>query len=324
LIKPNKPLFTLGLFLTFFLLSGCDYVVLDPKGPVAEEQKNLILYSIIFMIFIILVVYALFFIIVVKYRERKDKLDYEPPQKEGSKLLETIWTIIPIIIVIALSIPTVKAIYTIEKPKDESQEPLVINATSVDWKWVFSYPEQNIETVNYIKIPAGRPVLFKLTSADSMASFWVPALGGQKYAMAGMENKLYLEAHEPGVFDGRNANFTGEGFAHQTFKVTAQTKEDFEKWVNESKQTAPPLTQDQYDQLMLQGPADVMTFSSTHLQWVDHAREQDYALRVREKLGQLPKGTVDRKKNEDIPLSYMGSYKSEQSGHEYQSHSGSH
>ncbi|MDT2258986.1 hypothetical protein P7H06_04585 [Paenibacillus larvae] len=56
------------------------------------------------------------------------------------------------------------------------------------------------------------------------------------------------------------------------------------------------MTQDQYDQLMLQGPADVMTFSSTHLQWVDHAREQDYALRVREKLGQLPKGTVDRKK----------------------------
>ncbi|MDT2274488.1 hypothetical protein P7H20_05785 [Paenibacillus larvae] len=84
MIKPNKPLFTLGLFLTFFLLSGCDYVVLDPKGPVAEEQKNLILYSIIFMIFIILVVYALFFIIVVKYRERKDKLDYEPSQKEGA------------------------------------------------------------------------------------------------------------------------------------------------------------------------------------------------------------------------------------------------
>jgi cytochrome aa3-600 menaquinol oxidase subunit 2 len=296
-LKKRVRPFLLAVFIfSVFLLSGCsNYVVLDPKGPVAQIQKDLILYSIVFMVFVVVVVYALFAFIVIKYRERKSSLNEEPTEQEGSKLLEIIWTVVPIIIVIALSIPTVKAIYALEKPPQQSsaEQPLVVYATSANWKWIFSYPEQNIETVNYLNIPKGRAISFKLTSADAMASFWIPALGGQKYAMAGMQTVLYLQADVAGTFEGRNANFNGEGFTQQTFKVNAQEPADWQAWVQEIKESEPPLTREVYDQLMLEGHVDPMTFSSTHYEWVNHAKDQEYALRARVRLGQLPEGTVD-------------------------------
>ncbi len=302
-----KPFFTFGLLMAVFMLSGCsDMIVLDPKGPVGAEQRDLIMYSIWFMLFILLVVYALTAFIVYKYRDRKNHKGYDP-DNEGSHLLETIWWIIPIIIVIALSIPTVKSIYSLEGPPEESkdQKPLVIHATSVNWKWVFSYPEQDIETVNYLHIPEDRPVLFKLTSADSMASFWVPQLGGQKYAMAGMETELYLQADEQGTYEGRNSNFTGEGFTNHTFDVMAMSDAEFEKWASETKADAPELSKGQYDKLMLPGHVKQMTFSSTHLDWVDHAKNPEYALDARERLGyeeKLPHskaGKEEKKKREE-------------------------
>ncbi len=107
------------------------------------------------MLFIIVVIFVLFAIILWKYRERPENLDYEPPDQHGNTLLEIIWTAIPVLIVIALAIPTVKATFELEKPPKESRgvEPIVIHATAADWKWIFSYPEENIETVNYVNIP---------------------------------------------------------------------------------------------------------------------------------------------------------------------------
>ncbi|EIT87344.1 cytochrome aa3 quinol oxidase subunit II [Fictibacillus macauensis ZFHKF-1] len=294
MFKRLRPFLALGLVLSVFFLGGCSnsYVIFDPKGPVAAQQKDLILYSIGLMAIILVVVYVLFTVILVKYRENRKDLSNYDPHNHGSKKLETIWTIIPIIIIIALAIPTVKVIYDLEKSTDTSSKPkapLVINATAVDWKWIFSYPKQGIETVNYINIPKDRPVLFKLTSADSMSSFWVPQLGGQKYAMSGMETELYLQADELGTFEGRNSNFNGEGFTHQTFNVHSVSQADFDKWTADMKSKSPKLTKEQYDKLMLQGHVKkTMTFSSTHLKWVNHAHEADYAVKTRERLGVVP------------------------------------
>ncbi|MTH55582.1 cytochrome aa3 quinol oxidase subunit II [Bacillus mangrovi] len=283
-----KPMILFGALMSVFMLGGCSQLaVLDPKGPVAAQQRDLIMLSIVFMLFIIAVVFVLFILIIVKYRERPENMKYEPPQMDGSKFLEIVWTVIPVIIVIALSIPTVQAIYALEEiPESEhaDKKPLVIHATSVDWKWIFSYPEENIETVNQLFIPEDRPIEFRLTSADTMASFWIPQLGGQKYAMSEMEMKLYLQADEPGVYEGRNANFTGEGFTKQRFKVYAQKEGEFADWVKESK-AAPKLTEEQYEKLMFPGHTEPMKFSSTHLGFVDHAKDPEYALRVREKYG---------------------------------------
>ncbi|KZZ85408.1 cytochrome aa3 quinol oxidase subunit II [Bacillus sp. SJS] len=286
--KYLKPIILFGALMSVFLLGGCSQMaVLDPKGPVAAQQRDLIMLSIVFMLFIIAVVFVLFVLIIIKYRERPTNMGYEPPEMEGSKFLEIVWTVIPIIIVIALSIPTVQAIYSLEEiPESEhaDKKPLVVYATSVDWKWIFSYPEEDIETVNQLYIPEDRPLEFRLTSADTMASFWIPQLGGQKYAMSEMEMKLYLQSDEPGVYEGRNANFTGEGFTKQRFKVYSQTEEDFAAWVKKS-QSAPELKEEQYEKLMFPGDAKPMTFSSTHLGFVNHAKDPEYAIRVREKYG---------------------------------------
>lgn len=270
-----KWLGLLPLSLIIFL-SGCGQMsVLNPKGPVAQSQYDLIMYSLWFMLGIIVVVFGLFLYMVVKYRDRpgRDEKDYAP-NLHGNTMIEIVWTVIPLVIVILLSIPTVTTLFDLEKPPvtegQTTEEPLVIHATTADWKWFFSYPEQGIETVNYLHIPTDRPVEFKLTSADAMTALWIPALGGQKYNMAGMMTKLYLQADEEGVYDGRNSNFNGEGFAAQTFKVHAENEEDFNSWVESIQNDSPELTKEQYDELLKPGLTEKMAFSSTHLDYVNH------------------------------------------------------
>jgi cytochrome aa3-600 menaquinol oxidase subunit II len=272
-MKSKKLLVSTMIGALLLLLSGCEMVVFQPQGPVARNILDLINWSLIWMALVVVVVIALFVYIVWKYREKPENMDYEPPEEHGSMILEIIWTVIPILIVIALTIPTVKSLYDLEKvPKGyENKEPLTIHVTSADWKWIFSYPEQGIETVNYVNIPEDRPILFKLTSAGTMQSFWVPALGGQKYAMTKMETELYLVADHPGSYWGRNTNFNGEGYAHMEFEVLAQTQEEFDQWIKDVKETAPKLTEDKYAKLLEPSHLGRETFSNTHLEWVNHA-----------------------------------------------------
>ena len=293
-VSLHKKWFTLVLFVFTSFLAGCEQIaVLDPIGPVGESQKNLILYAVIFMLGIIVVVYTIFTVVLFKYRannpNRKES-DYKPEQ-HGNTLIEVIWITIPVLIVIALSIPTINTIFALEEPPESSndKEPLVVYATSADWKWIFSYPEQDIETVNYLHIPTDRAIEFRLSSAESMASFWVPQLGGQKYNMAGMENTLYLQADEEGVYKGRNANFTGEGFTAQTFNVHTQSEDEFNDWAENLQNEAPELTQAQYDEILAPGLSDEMSFSGTHLDYVHHGSNdgRDYAVeRHAEKYGE--------------------------------------
>lgn len=265
------------LSITVFTLSGCEsMVVFDPKGPVAKNLSDLIIFSIIVLTGVLIVVYSLFTYIIIKYRDRKGKLNYEPlEEEEGNKVLEIIWTLVPIIIVIVLTVPTVIATYDFEEvPKGyESKEPLIVNVTSADWKWIFSYPEQDIETVNYLNIPEDRPVQFKMTSTGTMNSFWVPALGGQKYNMAGMETNLYLVADQPGSYIGRNTNFNGKGYAKMEFEVLAMTQADFEEWVDDVKNTAPELSKKKYIEIIQPSVLGRMTFNGTHLDWIDHSKK---------------------------------------------------
>lgn len=272
-IKHTKSILVGLLFV--ILLSGCEssLVVLDPQGPVARSIADLINWSIIWMLLVVVVVFGLFGYIVWKYREKPENMDYEPPEEHGSTLLEIIWTGIPILIVIALTIPTVKTLYALEEIPEgyEDKEPITIHVTSADWKWIFSYPEQDIQTINYVNIPANTPIDFRLTSASTMQSFWVPALGGQKYTMGKMETQMYLVADNPGSYFGRNTNFNGRGYAYMEFEVLAQTQQEFDEWVKEVQQTAPKLTEEKYEELLKPTHLGRMTFSNTHLEWVNHA-----------------------------------------------------
>jgi cytochrome aa3-600 menaquinol oxidase subunit 2 len=247
--------------------------VFNPKGPAARDILDLINWSLVFMFIVVIVVVALFGYIIWKYRATPENKDYEPPEEHGSTKLEIIWTFIPILIVIALTIPTVKTIYKLEKVPEgyENKKPITINVTSADWKWIFSYPEQGIETVNYVNIPVGTPVKFKLTSAGTMQSFWVPELGGQKYTMNKMETQLYLTADQAGEFLGRNTNFNGKGYADMEFTVEAKSPKSFDKWVKEVNESAPKLTETKYFELLKPTHLGRQTFTGTHLAWVNHA-----------------------------------------------------
>ena len=252
------------------LLGGCDpLLVLDPKGPQAEVQANDTMMLIYIMGAIVLVVLALLVFMLYKYRASKQSPDYEPPHIHGHWLVESICIGIPILIVIFLSFRTIDSNYLVESAPAEykDEEPLVIYAASSDWKWHFSYPEQGIETVNYLYIPANRNIEFKLYSFGPITSFWIPQLGGQKYAMADMVTTLHLASDVEGEFWGRNANFAGAGTAEQTFDVTALSQEEFDEWVEEVHDTAEPLTEEKFDELLEPGHLGRSTYTGTHLEF---------------------------------------------------------
>ena len=252
------------------ILSGCEsLMVLDPKGPQAETISNVIWISIATMAIVVIAVFGLLVYVLVKYRASKQDADYEPPHIEGNPIVEGIIVGIPVIIIIFLSIVTVKSTYEVEAtPKGyEDQEPLVVYASSSDWKWHFSYPEENIETVNYLYIPTDRALEFRLYSYGPITSFWIPQLGGQKYAMSDMVTTLHLAAEVPGDYMGRNSNFSGKGFAENIFNVKAMPEAEFNEWVSDVKATADPLTEEHFEELLEPGHLGQLTFSGTHLEF---------------------------------------------------------
>lgn len=262
-----------GLLLVAFsallvLLTGCNSLtVLNPKGPVAKTQSDVIIFSILTMALILLVVYILYIYMLTKYRASKAAPDYEPPHEEGSKWLEFTWTAIPVVIVVILSVITVRSTYAVEKVPAgyEDQKPLVIYAASSNWKWHFSYPEEGIETVNYVNFPTNRPVEFRLYSYGPISSFWIPQLAGQKYAMSDMVTKLHIVAEHEGSYMGKNSNFSGKGFAHMEFEALAMKPTEYDKWVKEVKESAPALTEQEFDSLLKAEHVGRKTYTSTHL-----------------------------------------------------------
>ncbi|MCF8563748.1 cytochrome aa3 quinol oxidase subunit II [Alicyclobacillus tolerans] len=247
------------------VLTGCgqQIQVLHPAGPVAKQEFNLIVWSFVLMFLVVLAVFILFGYVIVKYRAKPENEGYQPPDVHGNKKLETIWTVIPILVVVALAIPTVATTYRLQSPPtNATKNPLVIDVTSADWKWLFSYPQQGIETVNYVVIPAGQPVKFQLNAIGPMNSFWVPQLGGMEMNMPGRVLGLWLQANKPGDYLGRSANFSGKGFVHMTFHVLSKPEQSFGKWVQQVKSTAPPLNQTKYQSLLQPGTVSQETFST--------------------------------------------------------------
>lgn len=263
---------TLSLALPAFglsLLSGCSHVptVYNPQGPIARDELHLMEWTYWITGFVVVLVFGLFAFMAIRYRAKKGEEHLVPEEIKDNHKLEIIWTIIPILLVAILAIPTFITNKKVEQNPDPSVKPIVINVTSADWKWIFSYPEQGIETVNYVHIPAGVPVKFKLTSAGTMNTFWVPALGGMKYTMNDMNMDLFLEADHSGVYKGMSGNYSGPGFANMKFNVYATTKEEFNKWAENVKQTAPSLSLEKYKAILKPGNVGKMQFSNTHLKW---------------------------------------------------------
>jgi len=237
------------------LLGGCNWTLLDPVGQVGIEERNLIITATLLMLLVVVPVILMTLIFAWKYRASNKNATYAPKWSHSTKIEVVIWTV-PILIIIALGVITYKSTHALDpyRPLESDVKPVTIEVVALDWKWVFIYPEQGIATVNKIVFPANTPVNFRITSDSVMNSFFIPGLGGQIYAMAGMTTKLHLIANKNAEMDGISANYSGAGFTGMKFKAIATSEEDFNAWVAEVK--ASPKQLDNAEYAALEKPSE--------------------------------------------------------------------
>jgi len=239
--------------LLFFslLLSGCEKVVmLDPKGIVALAQKHLLFDAVFLMLLIVIPVIILSFLIVTRFRAGNLRANYAP-EWSHSTLLESIWWAVPCVIIAILATITWITCHTLDphRPLKSDAQPINVQVVALDWKWLFIYPDEGVASVNFLQIPVNVPVKFRITADAPMNSFQIPQLGGQIYAMPGMDTELNLMASAPGDYRGMSANFSGNGFSGMSFIARAGSEEEFKAWVQKAKQSNTPLTISTYKTL---------------------------------------------------------------------------
>ncbi|PPL16016.1 ubiquinol oxidase subunit II [Oceanisphaera arctica] len=233
------------------MLAGCQGGVLDPKGQVGVDEKYLIIVATLLMLVVVIPVIVMTLFFAWKYREGRDHEIYAPKWSHSKKIELVVW-LVPIIIIVILGVITWRSTHDLDpyKPLVHEKEHLTVEVVSLNWKWLFIYPEQGVASVNELAFPTDVPVEFKITSDTTMNSFFIPQLGGQIYSMAGMETQLHLIANEPGSYDGFSANYSGEGFTGMRFKAIATKDEaDFDAWVNKLKQQPQTLNPASYQAL---------------------------------------------------------------------------
>ncbi|MBE0650504.1 MAG: ubiquinol oxidase subunit II [Bacteroidales bacterium] len=239
----------IGLIVITAFLSGCSkMVVLNPKGPVGSEERFLIYMAFGLMLIVIIPVFVMVFWFAAKYRASNKKANYDPKWTDSAKVEFVIW-VVPILIVAALSYLTITRTSSLDpyKPLPSNVKPVRVEVVSLDWNWLFIYPDYNIASVNELVFPEKTPLSFKLTSASVMTSFFIPQLGSQMYAMAGMQTQLNLLASDTGTFMGQNNEFSGHGYANMHFKAISKTPAEFEAWVKMVKQSPDSLSMKTYE-----------------------------------------------------------------------------
>jgi len=249
------------------LTAGCglaDAPVLDPKGPVALAERDLLFTAIAFMLVVVIPVFVLTFWFAWRYRGSAKTARYDPDWSYSARIDAVVW-LVPALIVVALGVLLWINTHRLDPYKQLSSTGprLEVEVVAQDWKWLFIYPDQRIATVNQLVFPSRTPLSLRLTSDTVMNSFFIPALGGQIYAMAGMVTQLHLLADSPGQFTGRNTQYSGAGFSDQQFEAIALSQEDFDVWVAEVKQSPEQLDAATYRALAAPSRKHPVTHYST-------------------------------------------------------------
>jgi len=224
-------LFAMLALLVGLTMSG-KVSVLTPKGLIALKQSQLILHSTFLMLIVVVPVLVLTYLFAWIYRGQNKRAKYSPDWAHHTGY-ELLWWGFPCVIIAILSVMVWKSSHELDpfRPIESEVKPLRIQAVALDWKWLFLYPEQGIATVNFVQFPEKTPLNFEITADAPMNSFWIPDLGGQIYAMAGMRSKLHLMVDQVGDFRGSSANLSGAGFAGMVFTARASSEEEFHDWV---------------------------------------------------------------------------------------------
>lgn len=233
-----------ALALALSSVSGCSgWVLFDTKGSVGLQERDLIILCIGLMLVVVVPAILLTFAFAWRYRASNTSARYTPEWAHSTKIEVVVWGV-PLLIIITLAVIVWTSTHKLDpyRPLDVPGEPINVDVIATDWKWIFVYPDLGIATVNQLTFPAHRQLALRITSNSTMGTFFIPQLGGQVYAMAGMRTQLHLMANEEGKYRGMSGNFNGPGFSDMRFVANATSEEDFKRWVTQVKTS--PLTLD--------------------------------------------------------------------------------
>ncbi len=251
------------------ILAACSQGVLDPKGPVGKAERLMLLDATAIMLAIVIPVIIATLLFAWWFRSSNPKAKYRPTWNYSGRLEMIVWSIPALVVLFLGGIAWIGShqlhpASPLSHNGADTTAPINVDVISLDWKWLFIYPDEGVATVNRLVIPTGRQVRFRLTSTSVMNSFFVPQLGSQIYTMPGMTTKLFLQADHPGTYKGISAQFSGEGFSDMHFTVSAVDGAEFASWVQTNRTTAAPLNAQLLTTLFTPSVADApQTFAAT-------------------------------------------------------------
>jgi cytochrome o ubiquinol oxidase subunit 2 len=233
------------------LLSACNSGVLDPVGPVGAQEKQLLINSTAIMLAIIIPTMIATLAFAWWFRRGNTKAEYRPDWEYSGAIEMVVWAIPALTVMLLGGIAWIGS-HDLEpsRPLPSKSPPLKVDVVSLDWKWLFIYPDQGIATVNQLVIPAGTPVSFRLTSATVWNSFFIPQMGSMIYTMPRMTTRLNLQANKPGIYNGLSSHFSGDGFPGMQFQVQALAAGQFATWAQGAHSSALKLDGPAYAELL--------------------------------------------------------------------------
>ena len=249
----RKLAFRLAPLSAILLLSGCDLGVLDPKGPIGDANLQILINSVAIMLAIVVPTVVATLAVAWWFRSSNTRAQYLPDFEYSGSLELIVWAI-PLLTILLLGGVAWVGSHDLDpaNPIESTDEPINVQVVSLDWKWLFIYPDQHVASVNRLVIPAGVPIHFSLTSGSVMTAFFTPQLGSMIYTMNRMRTQLFLEAHEPGTFRGLATQLSGDGFADMHFEVVAKTSPEFYDWLGQARASGEDLTRERYIELSKQ------------------------------------------------------------------------
>ncbi|HTO80392.1 MAG TPA: ubiquinol oxidase subunit II [Methylocystis sp.] len=221
--------------------------VLEPQGPVGAGNAQILLNAVAIMLMIVVPTILTTFAFAWWFRASNKKATYRPNWTYSGRIELIVWGI-PLLVVLFLS----GVIWIGSRDQDPARplageaKPFEIQVVSLDWKWLFIYPEEGVASVNEIAMPAGRPAHFSLTSGTVMNMFYVPQLGSMIATMNGMVTELHLKADHPGDYYGQSAQFSGDGFSDMHFLLRALPPESFAQWTADARKSGAALDENAY------------------------------------------------------------------------------
>ena len=240
------------LLICLALLAGCGRAVLEPAGPVTRDERLILIDSLAIMLAIVIPVIAVTLAFAWWYRRSNTRARYLPTFHYSGRLELIIWSIPTLVIVFLGGIAWIGS-HDLDPARklDSPVKPIEIDVVSLDWKWLFIYPEQDVASVNRLIVPAGVPLHFRVTSATVFNVFFVPQLGSELYTMPGMAGTLNLLADHPGTYPGLSAHFSGDGFSDMHFDVQAVSQADFDAWAAATRAAGRALDDPAYRDLLV-------------------------------------------------------------------------